>query len=124
MSIFNKSITTLVTADLQELLTEQAVENIRLEFKGISPSKDEMLKKLSSFANTYGGYVVVGATEDGKGRFARPARCCRDQRVSAADRAGVLRRRMATPRSVRLRPDPDAAGRDKVLLRDRGAPQR
>jgi hypothetical protein len=69
MSIFSKSITALTTADLQELLTEQAVENIRLEFKSIPPSKDEMLKKLSSFANTYGGYVVVGATEDGKGRL-------------------------------------------------------
>src|SRR6266566_4226092 len=69
MSIFNKSITTLATADLQELLTEQAVENIRLEFKSIPPLKDEMLKKLSSFANTYGGYVVVGAMEDGKGRL-------------------------------------------------------
>src|SRR5438445_9138457 len=69
MSIFAKSITTLATADLQELLTEQAVENIRLEFKSASPSKDEMLKKLSSFANTYGGYVVVGAAEDGTGRL-------------------------------------------------------
>src|SRR6266699_162484 len=69
MSIFNKSITTLATADLQELLTEQAVENIRLEFKSIPPLKDEMLKKLSSFANTYGGYVIVGAMEDGKGRL-------------------------------------------------------
>src|SRR2546428_12586346 len=69
MSIFSKSISTLTTADLQELLTEQAVENIRLEFKSIPPPKDEMLKKLSSFANTYGGHVVVGATEDGKGRL-------------------------------------------------------
>ena len=60
MSIFNKTITALATADLQELLTEQAVENIRLEFKTLSPAKDEMLKKLSSFANTYGGYVIVG----------------------------------------------------------------
>ncbi len=69
MSIFAKSITTLATTDLQELLTEQAVENIRLEFKSIPPSKDEMLKKLSSFANTYGGYVVVGAAKDGTGRL-------------------------------------------------------
>lgn len=69
MSIFNKASAALTTADLQELLTEQAVENIRLEFKTIAPSKDEMLKKLSAFANTYGGYVVVGGTEDGKGRL-------------------------------------------------------
>src|SRR3989442_12052903 len=67
MSIFAKSISTLSTADLQELLTEQAVENIRLEFKTVPSSKDEMLKKLSSFANTYGGDVILGATEGGAG---------------------------------------------------------
>jgi hypothetical protein len=69
MSIFSKPVTALTTGDLQELLTEQPVENIRLEFKSIPPSKDETLKKLSSFANTYGGFAVVGAQEDGKGRL-------------------------------------------------------
>ncbi len=69
MSLFNRSITALTTADLQELLTDQAVENIRLEFKSVDPPKDEMLKKLSSFANTYGGYVVVGAAADGAGKL-------------------------------------------------------
>jgi len=69
MSIFDKSITALSTADLQELLEQQAVENIRLEFKSIDPPKDEMLKKLSSLANTYGGYTVVGAAADGAGKL-------------------------------------------------------
>jgi len=48
-------------ADLDELLSDSAVENLRLEFKREVPSKDELLKKLSSFANTYGGYLIVGA---------------------------------------------------------------
>jgi len=61
MSIFSKSLSQLETADLQELLTDQAVENIRLEFKSEVPNKDETLKKLSSFANTFGGFLVVGA---------------------------------------------------------------
>jgi len=39
---------------LQELLAERASENIRLEFKREVPGKDEMMKKISSFANTYG----------------------------------------------------------------------
>jgi hypothetical protein len=69
MAIYSKSITALATADLQELLTEQAVENIRLEFKSVAPDKDDTLKKLSSFANTYGGYVVIGAQDDGHGRL-------------------------------------------------------
>jgi hypothetical protein len=72
MSIYSKPITDLKTADLRELLDEDAVENICLEFKVQFPGKDETLKKLSSFANTYGGYLVIGAEADSKsGRLVR-----------------------------------------------------
>ena len=69
MSIFTKPISQLDTFDLQALLDDSAVENVRLEFKAQVPKKDETLKKLSSFANTYGGFMVVGAaasSEDGR----------------------------------------------------------
>ncbi len=66
MSIYATPISQLKTSDLAELLQEQAVENTRLEFKREVPDKDETLKKLSSFANTFGGLVVVGATAQSK----------------------------------------------------------
>ena len=69
MSIFSTPIPALATADLQELLDDQAVENVRLEFKREVPGKDETLKKLSSFANTFGGYLVVGAEAGNDGRI-------------------------------------------------------
>jgi len=61
MSIFAKPVAQITPDDLQELVTERAVENVRLEFKREIPGKDETLKKLSSFANTFGGDLVVGA---------------------------------------------------------------
>lgn len=64
MSIYDKPVSQIHSPDLQELLDEEAVENIRLEFKREVPAKDEALKKLSSFANTYGGYLIVGAAAD------------------------------------------------------------
>lgn len=57
------------TEDLQELLDDSAVENVRLEFKQEEPNKEQTIKKLSSFANTYGGYMVVGAEADNDGRL-------------------------------------------------------
>jgi hypothetical protein len=51
----------LLPSRRQELLTENAVENLRLESKREIPTKDDTLKKLSSFANTIGGLVVIGA---------------------------------------------------------------
>jgi hypothetical protein len=66
MSIYTKSLSQLGTADLQELLTDRAVENIRVEFKSEVPKKDDTLKKLSSFGNTFGGFLVVGAKAESK----------------------------------------------------------
>ena len=56
MSIFDKSMSQLAEADVRELLDENAVEN--------APRKVEVLKKLPSFANTFGGYIVIGAEAD------------------------------------------------------------
>jgi hypothetical protein len=61
MSFFTTPVAQLTTPDLQSLLDDTAVENARLEFKLEVPSKDESLKKLSSFANTFGGSMVIGA---------------------------------------------------------------
>src|SRR5229473_5300908 len=66
MSIYVTPVSQLKTSDLAELLQEQAVENTRLEFKREVPEKDETLKKLSSFANTFGGFVVIGAAAQSK----------------------------------------------------------
>jgi hypothetical protein len=64
MPIYSKPISALSTDDLNELINEAAVENVRLEFKREEPSKDEIIKKLSSFANTYGGWLIIGANAD------------------------------------------------------------
>lgn len=54
MSIYNRSVESFSSEDVAELLAEGAVENVRLEFMREVPGKDETLKKLSSFANTFG----------------------------------------------------------------------
>jgi hypothetical protein len=67
MSIYTKRVSQITLADLKDLLEHGDVENLRLEFKREVPDRDETLKKLSSFANTYGGTMVVGATDvDGR----------------------------------------------------------
>jgi hypothetical protein len=69
VSIFTKPISSLTFDDLQELLNRRAVESVRLEFKRDVPNRDETLKKLSSFANTLGGLMVVGAEAGNDGRI-------------------------------------------------------
>lgn len=67
MSYFAKSVGSLEWADLAAILDDHAAENVRLEFKLEVPDKDELLKKLSSFANTYGGDLIVGAAAGNDG---------------------------------------------------------
>jgi hypothetical protein len=69
MSIFTTPLSQLAEGDLQLLLTDRAVENLQLEFKREVPDKEETLKKLSAFANTIGGLMVVGAAADKDGRI-------------------------------------------------------
>ena len=64
MSIFSRPMSELNFADLQELLDNAAIENIRLEFKQKAPPKKNMMKEISSFANTYGGWIIIGAAEE------------------------------------------------------------
>lgn len=64
MAIFNKPVDQITPDDLGALLDSDAVENVLLEFKREAPGRDEALKKLSSFANTFGGHLVVGAEAD------------------------------------------------------------
>lgn len=47
MSIYTTPLSRIGAADLQELMAEGAVENVRLEFESEVPNKDETLKKLS-----------------------------------------------------------------------------
>ena len=69
MSVYSGPINEITWADLSALLDEEAVENVRLEFKSEVPSKDEILKKLSSFANTFGGTLIIGAKADENGKL-------------------------------------------------------
>ena len=63
MGIFGKPLKEITLDDLTELVTEQAQENIRLEFKNQPVGRDDFLKKVSGFANTSGGYIIVGVAE-------------------------------------------------------------
>jgi hypothetical protein len=65
--MFNKPVSDISTTDLAELLIATPLESVRLEFKRMAPGPDELVKKLSGFANTFGGYLIVGAEErDGR----------------------------------------------------------
>ncbi|MEW6359854.1 MAG: ATP-binding protein [Planctomycetota bacterium] len=74
MSIFGKLVKDISFDDIKDLEKEGSQENIILEFKGDLVGPDatiktiKTIKELSAFANTYGGYLVVGIADDGNGR--------------------------------------------------------
>jgi hypothetical protein len=62
MPLFGKPLKAVTLDDLTELVGN-AYENVRLEFKSNPVKRDDYLKKLSSFANTSGGYLILGMVE-------------------------------------------------------------
>lgn len=69
MYLTNNPSQTISEADLRELISNQVVEGKNIEYKSIlsvntEEDKKEFLTDISSFANTAGGHIVYGMTED------------------------------------------------------------
>lgn len=62
--------------DLQTLIDEKVSEGPTLDYKreaysGKDSDKREMLRDITAFANTNGGYLILGMDEDGNGRASK-----------------------------------------------------
>lgn len=57
-------IEALTEESLQELLTEKVTEGYYVEYKRELPAPKKIAKSLASFANTYGGWYIVGVETD------------------------------------------------------------
>lgn len=54
----------LKPSDLQKLIDRSVAEGYFIEYKSIPPANEKMGKSIASFANTYGGWYIVGVTTD------------------------------------------------------------
>jgi len=58
---FDKPIDSLREEDLQTLVTRQVAEGLYVEYKREFPNRNEKIGwSLASFANTHGGWYLVG----------------------------------------------------------------
>jgi hypothetical protein len=64
--IFKRPVDLITSEDLKELYSVE--EGWYVEFKEFAPDNAKLAKSIASFANTYGGLLVVGAKEKGKQR--------------------------------------------------------
>lgn len=74
--ILNKDFTNIDVDDLNSLIRTGVLEGNNLEFKREIWKKDddgvrEMMKDISSLANAYGGYLIIGIEQDESGRAAK-----------------------------------------------------
>jgi Putative DNA-binding domain len=59
---FEKRIEELVQDDLQKLIEKEVSEGYFVEYKSDIPTAAKIAKSIASFANTYGGWLIVGVS--------------------------------------------------------------
>ena len=64
IKINNKSWNDLVSADIKDHLSEDDGETFFFEYKSDDESPKKLIKEVSAFANTYGGYIFLGVADD------------------------------------------------------------
>lgn len=64
ININNKSWDKLCVDDIKTLLDDLEGENFFFEFKSDKVSPKKIVKEISAFANTYGGYILLGVEDD------------------------------------------------------------
>ena len=51
--------------DVEQFITKEENERFFFEYKSDSVKNDKVAKEISSFANTFGGYLIIGVDDDG-----------------------------------------------------------
>lgn len=64
ININNKSWNNLRFSDIRKLLSNADDETFFFEFKSDDVSTQKLIEEISAFANTYGGYILIGISDD------------------------------------------------------------
>ena len=59
----NTQLRDLTEADLQTLISNQVAEGYTVEYKEIPPDNKKIGRTLASFANTLGGWFIIGVDD-------------------------------------------------------------
>lgn len=63
MNIFTAPIGNITYEDIERFCDKQIEEGVNIEYKGQFPHNKNIAKKISSFANTHGGILILGVEE-------------------------------------------------------------
>ena len=64
ININNKDWDELKSLDIRKFLERNGEENFFFEFKSDNEKPSELMKEICAFANTYGGYILLGIDDD------------------------------------------------------------
>ena len=86
LMVFQKPLIDLKFVDIEQLRSNKICESDILDYKEQLLKDEDLLKHVSSFANTQGGYLIFGVKETGKGGY--------PEEILGIDRSQVNKERM------------------------------
>lgn len=67
--LFNKSLSDVTFTDIEDLMTNRIEESEILDYKDRSIEDNNVLKEVTAFSNSRGGYLIYGIEESGRGGY-------------------------------------------------------
>jgi predicted HTH transcriptional regulator len=71
-SLFTASLSEIVFSDVVAFCEQDLPESVNLDYKVEITAAEKLAKTVTSFANTFGGLIIIGIDEDDSSRPKRP----------------------------------------------------
>jgi hypothetical protein len=114
--VFTKSMENLTFDDIQRLKDNQIHESDILDYKKDLIDDDSLIKHVSSFANTSGGYIIFGVEEIGKGGYPKAVPGLQSGVVNKERLEQIILSNVHPRLFIRLREIPHAETNKSILV--------
>jgi len=114
--VFTKPLSQIAFADIKALQNNQTQESDILDYKAGLIDDDQLIRHVTAFANTRGGFIIFGVEETGRGGFPKAIPGIDQQEINKERMEQILLSNISPRVNVKMRDIPHDNGQKRILL--------
>ena len=114
--VFTKPLSQITFTDVKALQKNQTQESDILDYKTGLIDDDQLIRHVTAFANTRGGFIVFGVEETGRGGFPKAIPGIDQQEINKERMEQILLSNISPRVSVKMRDIPHDDAQKRILL--------